>query len=59
MNFFFGIKNKYLSCTLTIPKFQNNGLKKNDYKVYAADIKNASHLSIEETTIASYAPPLT
>jgi hypothetical protein len=40
MNFFFGIKNKYLSCTLTIPKFQNNGLKKNDYKVYAADIKN-------------------
>ena len=40
MNFFFGIKNSFLSCSLTIPKFQNNGLKNNNYNVYAAKIQN-------------------
>ena len=40
MNFFFGIKNNYLSCSLTIPKFQNNGSKNKNYNVYEAKIQN-------------------
>lgn len=28
MNYFFGFKNSYFKCNLTVPKFQNNGFKK-------------------------------
>tara|TARA_Y100000590_G_C15554220_1_gene952138 strand:+ start:306 stop:1079 length:774 start_codon:yes stop_codon:yes gene_type:complete len=37
MNFFFGIKNNFLNCRLTIPRFQNNGKKNLDYKVFEAE----------------------
>jgi len=35
MNFFFGINEKYLNSTITIPKFNNNSLYKN-YSVFSA-----------------------
>tara|TARA_B100000674_G_C37910650_1_gene948427 strand:- start:733 stop:1500 length:768 start_codon:yes stop_codon:yes gene_type:complete len=40
MNFFFGIKNSFLSCKLTIPKFQNFGKYSNNYLVYEAFPEN-------------------
>lgn len=36
MNFFFGIKNPFFSCKLTIPKFQNYGSFSDNYLVYEA-----------------------
>ena len=38
MNFFFGISNKFFESTLTIPKFQNNGLKSKKYYPFEAYI---------------------
>lgn len=40
MNFFFGIKNSFLSCKLTIPKFQNFGKFSENYLVYEAFPEN-------------------
>ena len=40
MNFFFGIKNQYLSSLITIPKFQNSGLYQKDYSVFEAEPNN-------------------
>ncbi len=40
MNFFFGVKNNYLSCSITIPKFQNTGKINSNYIVYEAYVKN-------------------
>ena len=39
MNFFFGLNNSYISCKLTIPKFNNNS-KYTNYNVYSAKPKN-------------------
>jgi len=50
MNFFFGIKNKYLSCQLTIPRFQNSGLTNIDYKVFEAKPLNKKWI-IKKTEI--------
>ena len=40
MNYFFGINNSELSCKLTIPKFQNQSIPQNKYKLYMAKIEN-------------------
>jgi hypothetical protein len=40
MNFFFGIKSPFLSCKLTIPKFQNFGNYSENYLVYEAFPEN-------------------
>ena len=40
MNFFFGIKNEYLSSLITIPKFQNSGIYLKDYSVFEAEPNN-------------------
>ncbi len=37
MNFFFGVKNNFLNCRLTIPRFQNKGKKNLRYRVYNAE----------------------
>ena len=40
MNFFFHTSNDFISSILTIPKFQNSGKKKNDLKLFQANIIN-------------------
>ncbi len=40
MNLFFGIKSDLLSCSLTIPKFQNFGKKNNKINLYEAHVEN-------------------
>jgi hypothetical protein len=42
MNFFFGIKNKNLKSTLTIPRFQNKKKTQKNYLLYSAEVKNNS-----------------
>lgn len=37
MNYFFGFKNEIFSSKLTIPRFQNSGLKNFDYEVFQAE----------------------
>ena len=37
MNYFFGIKNKEIKSKITIPRFQNRGKTKNEYKLYTAE----------------------
>jgi len=41
MNYFFGINNIELSCKLTIPKFQNQSIPQNKYKLYMIKIENS------------------
>lgn len=38
MNFFFPIYNNFLKCQLSIPKFQNNRLTNEKYKLFSAEI---------------------
>jgi hypothetical protein len=42
VNFFFGIKSSILDSKLTIPRFQNSGLVKKEYKALKLEIKNHS-----------------
>ena len=40
MNYFFSICNSTLSSNLTIPRFKNNGITFNQYKLFSANINN-------------------
>ena len=55
MNYFFGFKNDVFFSKLTIPRFQNSGLKNLDYEVFEAEpvlnkwsIKKATYIKTDE-----------
>jgi hypothetical protein len=40
MNYFFTITSNFLSCKLTVPKFQNRGLHNKSLKIFSIKISN-------------------
>ena len=38
MNYFFSVNNKYLKCSLAIPRFRNSGSTNEDFILFSAEI---------------------
>jgi hypothetical protein len=48
MNYFFTITSNFLSCKLTVPKFQNRGLHNKSLKIFSIKISNSKFLAQQE-----------